>query len=65
MVRDDLVPKGLAVVLLQGKDGRLRLAVHPDEVSQQAVDEYNLAIEHAGRHGLAAAEPAARNHPAI
>lgn len=65
MMRSALVPEGLAVVLLEREDGALCLAVHPKEVSQQAVDEYNATAEHAGRHGIGAAPPAARPHPAV
>lgn len=64
MVRDSRVPDGMAAVLLHADDGRLCLAVHPLEVSQQAVDEYNHAMEHVGRHGIGTVAPA-RPHPAI
>ncbi|MGW7435652.1 hypothetical protein [Streptomyces sp. NPDC054849] len=64
MVRDSRVPDGMAAVLLQADDGRLCLAVHPHEVSQKAVDEYNRAMEHVGRHGIGSEAPA-RPHPAV
>lgn len=64
MVRDSRVPDGMAAVLLHAEDGRLCLAVHPLEVSQQAVDEYNRAMEHVGRHGIGTAD-LARPHPQV
>lgn len=63
MVRTDLVPEGRAAILLE-RNGALCLAVHPREVSQQAVDEYNASMEHVGRHGIGAGIPA-RPHPAV
>ncbi|MEU6758028.1 hypothetical protein [Streptomyces sp. NPDC046685] len=63
MWRTPLVPEGRAAILLE-RDGALCLAVHPTQVSQQAVDEYNESMEHVGRHGIGAEAPA-RPHPAI
>ncbi|WKV74764.1 hypothetical protein AW27_026525 [Streptomyces sp. PCS3-D2] len=64
MVQSVLVPDGRAVVLLEREDGSLCLAVHPLKVSKQAVDEYNNAIQHAGRTGIGTLA-AARPHPAL
>lgn len=65
MVRSALVPEGRAAVLLQRENGELLLAVHPQQVTQQAVDEYNEALEHVGRHGIGSTEMPGRQHPEV